>query len=186
MVANNKLIKNNENMKNTTIGVFPNRVRAEEAIKELRDSGISDTDISCIYRDSEGDMKDSQSGEKLGEGATKGAGTGAVVGAIAGLVVANGILPGLGTLFVAGPLATALGFTGAVATTVAGAATGAVAGGLIGALSELGISKEDAALYEKHIEGGEVVVITRSDTSNPLDIFRNNNAVEIRQYPENM
>lgn len=169
-------------MKMTTIGVFPNKSRAEQVINDLRDSGVSDSDISCVYRDNDGDMKDSQTGEKIGDGAVKGATTGAVVGAIAGLVVANGILPGIGTLFVAGPLATALGFTGAAATTVAGAATGAVAGGLIGALTELGVKKEDAMLYEKHVESGEVLVISRSDSANALNIFTNNNAMEVRQY----
>src|SRR4051812_48074317 len=100
-------------MKTTTIGIFTDRVKAEEAIDELKQNDIKDSDISCVYRDSDGDMKDAQTGEKVGDGAAKGATTGAVIGAIAGLVVANGILPGIGSLFVAGPLATTLGFTGA-------------------------------------------------------------------------
>lgn len=169
-------------MKTTTIGVFPNRMRAEQVINELRLNGVDESDISCVYRDADGDMKDAQTGEKVGDGAVKGATTGAVIGAIAGLVVANGILPGIGTLFVAGPLATALGFTGAAATAVAGAATGAAAGGLIGALTQLGVDKDDAALYEKHVETGEVLVISRSDSANALNIFTNNNAMEVRQY----
>lgn len=166
----------------TTIGVFPNKLRAEEAIEDLRKSGVSDADISCVYRDMDGDLTDSQTGEKIGTGAAGGATTGAVVGAIAGLIVANGILPGLGTLFVAGPLATALGFTGGAAATVAGAATGAVAGGLIGGLANLGVSDEDATLYERHVLSGEVLVISRSDAESALDAFHRNNAVEVRQY----
>ncbi len=173
-------------MKTTTVGIFPNRTRAEQVINELRSSGVDDADISCVYRDADGDMVDSQTSEKVGDGAVKGATTGAVVGAIAGLVVANGILPGLGTLFVAGPLATALGFTGAAATAVAGAATGAAAGGLIGALTELGVDNKDAELYEKHVKSGDVLVISRSDVVDTLDIFRDNNALEIRQYPVNI
>ncbi len=166
----------------TTIGVFPNRMKAEKTITELRAAGIPDTDISCVYRDSEGDLHDSQTNEKVGDGAARGATTGAVVGALAGLVVANGILPGLGTLFVAGPLATALGFTGAAATTIAGAATGAVAGGFIGALTQLGVDEDDAALYERHVQSGEVVVMSRGDATSALAIFTENNATEIRQY----
>ena len=45
-------------MKTTTIGVFPNKMRAEQAINELRDAGVSDTDISCVYRDKEGEIKE--------------------------------------------------------------------------------------------------------------------------------
>jgi len=168
-------------MKTTTIGVFPNKMRAEQAINELRDAGVSDTDISCVYRDKEGEIKDSNKGEKVGGGAVKGATTGIVLGTIAGLVVANGVLPGIGTLFVAGPLATALGFTGAAATTVAGAATGAVAGGLVGGLSKVGVDEKDVELYEDHVEKGEVLVISRSNKY-IADVFSRNNAMEIREY----
>lgn len=169
-------------MNTTTIGVFTNKMQAEEAINDLRAHGVSDSEISCVYRDAEGDMKDAQTGEKVGAGAAKGATTGAVVGAIAGLVVANGILPGIGTLFVAGPLAAALGFTGAAATTVAGAVTGAAAGGLIGALTNLGIDKEDAAMYENLVERGDVLVVSRSDTDAAMGVLSKHGASEIREY----
>jgi uncharacterized membrane protein len=169
-------------METTTIGVFPNRLKAEQAINDLKAAGIDDDEISCVYTDGDGDLKDSQTGEKIADGAAEGAGTGAIVGAIAGLVVANGILPGIGTLFVAGPLATALGLTGAAATTVAGAATGAAAGGLIGALTELGIDKDDAALYETHVKSGEVLLVTRTDAPVAHDIFSDNGATEVREY----
>ncbi len=169
-------------MNTTTIGVFPNRVKAEKVITDLQEAGVASSDISCVYTDKDGDKRDSQTDEKIGDGAVKGATTGAVLGTIAGLVVANGILPGIGTLFVAGPLAAALGLTGAVATTVAGAATGAMAGGFIGALSQYGVDKEDAALYEKHVEKGDVLVISRSDSSAAMEIFRSHGAEEVRQY----
>ncbi len=169
-------------MTTITSGIFPNRSQAELAINQLKDHGVSDSDISCVYRDHEGDVKDSQTGEKVGSGAAVGATTGAVIGTIAGLVVANGILPGIGTLFVAGPLAGALGLTGAAATTVAGAATGAAAGGLIGGLSQLGVSNEDARLYESRVRKGGVLVVSRSDHSDSMNVFETNNAEEVRQY----
>lgn len=166
----------------TTSGVFSNRHKAERVINDLKVAGVSDHEISCVYTDYEGDMKDSQTGEKVQGGAVTGAATGAVLGTLTALVVANGVLPGLGMLFVAGPLAAALGFTGAVATTVAGAATGAAAGGLIGALSQLGISKEDAELYEQHIQKGEALVVCRSDEAGVMDVFAKHNAAEVRQH----
>lgn len=169
----------------TTIGVFTNHSNAESALKELRDFGVDEKELSYVYKNRDGDIKDTQTGEKVGSGAAHGATTGAVIGGIAGLVVANGILPGLGTLFVAGPLAAALGLTGAVATTVAGAATGAAAGGLIGALAKLGVSKDDVELYEKHVREGDILIICHGSPSSVQDIFLTHGAVEVRQYQEN-
>lgn len=171
-------------MSTITTGVFQTKHEAEAAIDRLKENDVSTSDISCVYTDHDGDVKDSQTGEKIGSGAAKGAATGAAVGAIAGLVVANGILPGLGTLFVAGPLATALGLTGAAATTVAGAATGAAAGGLIGALTGIGVSNEDAEMYENYVRKGNVLVITKTDKTeiNSASILNQSGAMEVRQY----
>lgn len=166
----------------TTIGIFPNKAKAESVIEELKDVGVSNTEISCVYTNDNGTVKDSQTDEKVGVGVATGATAGAVIGSIAGLVVANGLLPGLGTLFVAGPLAAALGLTGATATTVAAAATGAAAGGLIGGLTQLGVDSSDAELYEQHVKSGDVLVICRADDEGVMDVFNRNNASEVRQY----
>ena len=166
----------------TTVGVFPNKAKAESVIENLKEEGVMDTEISCVYTNEDGKVKDSQTDEKVGVAAATGATAGAVIGTIAGLVVANGLLPGLGTLFVAGPLAAALGLTGATATAVAGAATGAAAGGLIGGLSKLGVDAADAELYEKHVEKGEVLVICRADDEAVMEVFNRNHASEVRQY----
>jgi len=163
----------------TTMGIFSNSEAAESAINELKGFGVSDKDISYIYRNDNGNIKDAQTGDKVGEGTAEGAGTGALLGGIIGLVVANGVLPGLGTLFVAGPLATALGIGGAAA---AGAATGAVAGGLIGALSNMGVNDEDAEFYKKHVESGDILVIAKGTPESTLDVFENNGAEQVRQY----
>lgn len=170
-------------MTNITMGVYKTHTDAESAIKELVDNGVANSDISYLYKDKEGDMTDGQTGEKVTEGAIGGGATGAVLGGIAGLIVANGILPGLGTFFVAGPLAAALGLTGAVATTAAGAATGAAAGGIIGALTSLGVSSEDAELYESHVRQGNVLVVARTEsTVSTKMIFERTNATQIREY----
>lgn len=165
---------------NTTIGVFITHAAAETALHELRAFGVNEADLSYIYTNEDGNMKDGQTGEKVAGGAATGVTAGAVIGGIAGLVVANGLLPGFGTLLVAGPLATALGLTGA--TAVAGAATGAIAGGFIGALTKLGVSADDVQLYEDHVRRGDVLVIARSTPSSTQDIFMNNGAVDVRQY----
>lgn len=173
----------------TIIGVFNNKSDAEMAIGGLREHNIADSDISYVSAHSETvqTVEGGDSGDDSGvaEGASAGAVTGGVVGAIAGLAVANGVLPGLGTLFVAGPIATALGLTGAAATTAAGALTGAAAGGLIGALTGLGASEEEARGYEERIKSGGTLVaatIGDEDEGGVRHVFEKNNAEEIRIY----
>lgn len=170
-------------MDKTTIGVFDTREHAEGAIGELRTLGIADADISYMYGTPEGTATVVDGGgTSVGSGAASGATTGAVLGAIAGFAVANGILPGIGSLFVAGPLAAALGLTGTVATTAAGAMTGLAAGGIIGALAGLGVSGEDAKLYEERVKRGGILVSARSSTSAVKDVFKKYGAAEIREY----
>jgi len=165
----------------TTIGVFNTHAEALHAIDELRAFGVADADISYLYVNADGDLTDAKSGDKVEDGAVSGATTGAVLGAIAGLAVAEGIIPGLGSLIVAGPLAAALGLTGAAASTVAGAATGLAAGGLIGALVNLGISNDDAAIYQDFLRSGKVLVIARAATS-ANDVFARTGAKQIGIY----
>ena len=58
-------------MANTTMGVYKTHAEAEQAIKELVAFGVKDNDISYIYTDSDVDMTDAQSGEKVGAGAAE-------------------------------------------------------------------------------------------------------------------
>lgn len=169
----------------TTTGIFNDRSSAENLITELKELGLGENDISYVYINKEnGKMVDGDvnAANAVGEGAGEGAKTGLIIGALAGLVVAAGILPGLGALFVAGPLATALGLSGAATTTVAGAVTGAAAGGLIGALAGLGVSKSDAELYEESLKKGGILVIARSAQGDLEMLFEKFGATEVRQY----
>ena len=97
-------------------------------------------------------------GASVAEGTVSGAATGGVLGALAGLLVATGVIPGLGAILIGGPIAIALGLTGAAATTVSGAATGLIAGGILGALASLGLSDEDARVYEDTIKEGGILL----------------------------
>ncbi|MDQ3089549.1 MAG: hypothetical protein M3Q24_00130 [bacterium] len=171
-------------MDKTIIGVFGSRNHAEMAITDLRALGIADADLSYIYVSEEGKtVTEDGAGGDVASGAAAGATTGAVVGALAGLVVANGVLPGLGTLFVAGPLAAALGLTGAAATTAAGAMTGAAAGGFVGALTGLGVDETEAKVYEERVRSGGILVTARTtDAGSTRAVFANHGAEEIREY----
>jgi len=170
-------------MNNLTIGVFPTRNDAEAAITGLTAVGVDGENISYVYVDQSGTTVEKDgAGESTAKGAAGGATTGAIIGTIAGLAVANGILPGLGSLFVAGPLAAALGLTGAAATTAAGALTGAAAGGLVGALSGLGVGSAEAKKYEERVKSGGILVTAVSSDPAVKNIFSENNAEEVREY----
>ena len=164
----------------TTIGVFKTHATAEKGLQELKNSNINESDLSYLYKNDDGDVKDGQSGTKVATSTSIGAGTGAILGGIAGIIVANGIIPGLGTLIVAGPLAEALGIV--TATAVAGAGVGAATGGLIGALTHYGVSTDDIHLYEEHVQKGGVLVIAKSEHGDVKEILERNEAHDINEY----
>lgn len=166
-----------------TVGVFHDLDNAEMAIKDLKNAGVDVDDISYVYSSENRTVVADAEGTTVGEAAASGAGTGAVIGGLAGLAVAAGVLPGLGALLIAGPLAAALGLTGAVATTAAGALTGAAAGTLVGALIGLGVGEPEAKVYEERVKKGEVLVVAKSDAVAAVkEIFDRYNAEEVREY----
>lgn len=173
-------------MKKTIVGLFGDTESAERMIKSLQSMGLDNNYISYATRDKSDSKEIAKNvGKDVGAGAATGATTGGIIGAVAGLAVANGILPGLGTLFVAGPLAAALGLTGAAATTAAGAMTGAAAGGLIGALGGMGMSDEEARSYESRIKEGDTLVAAQVDEAEEPEVktaFDDNGAEEVRSY----
>jgi len=87
------------------------------------------------------------------EGAGTGAGIGAVVGGGAGLLTGLGLMaiPGVGPVVAAGWL---------VATAV-GALAGGATGGVIGALTQTGVSDEDAQVYAEGVRRGGSLVTVR-------------------------
>jgi hypothetical protein len=123
---------------------------AQRAVSALEAAGFSTSEIGMVsrYRDDE-TLADTASGKVTGAAA------GAVVGGGAGLLAALGVIaiPGIGPLVAAGVLA----------TTLVGAAGGSVVGGLIGALTDYGVSEEDAHLYSEAVRRGSSLVTVRTD-----------------------
>ena len=146
-------------MARIVLGVFTKRDDAEGAIARLEGAGYSTKDMSIVMREEGARAEPGHTAGHMAEGAVSGATTGGAIGVLAGLLLANGFFPGLGTLLIGGPIATALGLSGVAATAVSGALTGAAAGGLLGALSGFGLSHEEASEYEKSIKDGGILVI---------------------------
>lgn len=165
------------------IGVFNDKNNVITAIDELREKEFNPQDFSIVMKDTRTaeDISD-ETGIDVAGGAISGATTGALLGGLAGLL-ASVALPGLGAFFIGGPIAAALGLTGAAAATVSGAATGAVAGGLIGALMGLGLTEDEAREYETRISEGAILVAVPAadeDIAFVQEVFEQNDASDVK------
>lgn len=162
------------------LSIFNNRADAEGAFDALEEAGINRNSISVVMRK---DME--QIVDRGNENAALGATSGAVAGGLAGLLIGLSVIviPGIGPLVVGGPIVAALGLTGAaaVATTAAsGVAAGAVAGGLVGSLVGLGLTEEDAEVYESRVKkGGILINVETNDENMARKILASHNAAEI-------
>lgn len=148
-------------MSQTVLAAFTSVGDAENAITTLKAEGYDPKQMSVMMKDTRASQQVSDNtGANVAAGTAEGATAGGAIGGIAGLLVGIGAItiPGIGPFLAAGPIAAGLGLTGAAATTVTGAATGAVTGGLLGALMGLGLSNDDATVYENVIREGGVVV----------------------------
>jgi hypothetical protein len=137
---------------------------ASEAVANLEAAGVKHSDISILasnadnwysadrrsdtFPDRDLDGKDDRA-----EAASTGAGVGATVGGAAGLLAGLGLMaiPGVGPVVAAGWLV----------ATLTGAAAGGATGGIIGALTQTGVSKEEADVYAEGLRRGGAVVSAR-------------------------
>src|SRR5215207_7708284 len=132
---------------------------AERAVTALETAGIPQSDVSIVANNSDNwynsgkKDRDGDGVDDRAESAGKGAGIGAGLGGAAGLLAGLGLLaiPGLGPVVAAGWLV----------STAVGAAAGAATGGLIGALTEAGVSEEDAHTYAEGVRRGGTLVTAR-------------------------
>jgi len=155
-------------MKNLTLATFASRADAEKAINQLHNElNIDLSEISYVYRNTEGQTKEVDVGEVSSstpsEGAQSGAVIGGSVGALAGIATLVGVIPVIGPIFAAGPLVAALGLSGALGVTAAGAMTGAAAGGLIGALANMGVGEQKAQQYSDRVSAGNILLSIHTD-----------------------
>ncbi|MEH2158358.1 general stress protein [Nostoc sp.] len=143
------------------IGVFTHQRDVEQALHELRDSGLAMDKVSIVVQnaDRNHEIADNEikerTGDKADEGATVGGLSGGAVGGLTGLLVGLGTLaiPGVGPIMLAGAAATAL------VTTLVGASIGAATGTFAGALVGWGISEEQARAYNERVEHGHYFII---------------------------
>jgi hypothetical protein len=162
--------------------LYDSHTHAQAAVQRLEDAGVPHSDISIVANNSDSwfstDKKvdrDRDGTDDRAEGAGAGAAIGAGLGGTAGLLAGLGLLaiPGLGPVVAAGWLA----------ATAAGAAAGAASGGIIGALTQAGVSEEDAHTYAEGVRRGGTLVSARvAEADRPrLDALLNDSAVNLRE-----
>jgi len=151
-------------MTTTITRLYNTHVEAREVVSNLEAAGVDHGDISIVASNADNwyskDKKtfpdrDLNGKDDRAEAAGTGAGVGAAVGTTVGVLTGLGIMaiPGLGPLVAAGWLATA----------AAGLAAGGATGGIIGALTQAGVSKEEADIYAEGLRRGGAVVSVKVD-----------------------
>lgn len=155
---------------------------ARAAVRELKDLGISDSNISFIANEKVTKGRRNITGDKpkdsVADGVATGAGVGGVIGAAAGLLTGLGLLaiPGVGPVVAAGWLATT------AAGTAAGAAAGAATGGIIDALTSSGVDERDAHVFAETVRRGGIIVSARVPEDQALraqEILDHHNPIDL-------
>ena len=155
---------------------------AEKVVQRLEAAGVPHSDISIVANNADSWYdkdktvdRDRDGVDDRAESAGKGAGIGAGLGGAAGLMAGLGLLaiPGLGPVVAAGWLA----------ATAVGAAAGAATGGVVGALTESGMSPDDANTYAEGVRRGGTLVSARvADTDQArFDAILNESSVNLQE-----
>ncbi len=178
------------------IGTFTSYELAENALRELKQTGFLMHQVSLIGRDvnrhaeSTGVHTNSTitgvddlnaETKDAGEATRTGAAAGSALGGVTGLLVGLGAIaiPGVGPVMLAGAAATA------IATAVSGTAIGAAAGSLAGGLTGMGLSADRAQTYSDHVSEGRYLVMiegTAADITRAETVFTNHPIHEWHVY----
>lgn len=165
-------------MAKTVVGLFDDRMAAQNAVRELTAEGFRGDEVSLVSKKPDGRGVEVEYVEEDGreqiEDMAKGAGTGAAIGAGAALLLSLTALsvPGIGPVLAAGPLA----------ALIAGAGVGAAAGGLVSGLTRLGVQDDEAQTYAEGLKRGGTLVTVNTDNQRAdaaVGVMRRVGAVEI-------
>lgn len=147
-------------MEKTIIAYYNSREDAESSVSRLREKGFGDNEISILSReDGESSSSDSEMSFQ-DQNLTDGTVTGGAIGGLAGLAMGAGalLIPGLGPIIAAGPLA--------------GVLTGALTGGVAGGLIDFGIPEESSRKFEGHLQSGKVLAIIKTEDKKAMEAVR--------------
>jgi hypothetical protein len=135
----------------TIVGSFHDHDIALRCLGALEQAGFGDAEVGMLRKDESGKADAEGTARDHGRGLGHGVTTGAVEGGLIGAAAAF-LIPGAGPVIGAGILG----------TTILGALTGAAAGGVAGALTGMGMRKEEAEHYNRKFEEGHTIVTVRA------------------------
>lgn len=150
-------------MKVTITRLYDDYTTARGAVTDLEAAGLPANEISLVASNASNwyggkpkktkHDRDGNGTDDRVEGAEMGAGIGAVLAGGAGLLAGLGVMaiPGLGPVVAVGWLV----------STGLGAVAGAAAGGIVGALTQAGVSEEEAAVYLEGVRRGGTLLSAR-------------------------
>lgn len=146
-------------MEKTIIAYYNSREDAENSVSRLREKGFGENEISILSRENGEESSDSEMSFQ-DQNLTDGTVTGGAIGGLAGLAMGAGalLIPGLGPIIAAGPLA--------------GVLTGALTGGVAGGLIDFGIPEESSRKFEGHLQSGKVLAIIKTEDKKAMEAVR--------------
>jgi len=149
-------------MSEVITGLFDKSIDATNAIFNLENLGIRESDISIVANDSYSKEDFAvDEGNKAAEGGVIGAtSTGVLAAIVAGFTTVGAIATGGAGLIVAGPLVAALAAGGA----------GAAAGGAIGAIIGAFIPEHEIKYYQDAIDKGSILIGVKYTSDNKDEI----------------
>jgi hypothetical protein len=154
----------------TISGVFKTRARAENAVKEALNAGISPDRITLLTPGSVDQINKeiqavpTDTAEQPGMGKAMGALAGGGVG-LAGGALLMALVPGLGPI-------TALGLLGEAILGAAGATVGATAGNKLEKSTTDGLPEDEIFVYEDALRQGRSVVIVLAEDKQSASLIR--------------
>ena len=158
-------------------GFFRTRPEGEAAQDELLSAGFPRESVNFVAGDVRG-HKVPALGPRLSVGAESEAARDAFIGGVAGLCAGAVavVLPGIGSLIAAGPIAGAIG----------GQSLGAAAGGIVGLLRDHGISHEEAEFYAEGVRRGGALVtvhgVSGARAAKAEKILKSHGALHIEDF----
>jgi predicted phage tail protein len=143
------------------IGVFQNEDQARRAVDDLKRAGFSEDEIGFLAR---AGFKETTK-EVATSIAAGTAGGGVIGGALA--AAASLLIPGVGAVLAGGILAITLGMAGA--------------GALVGMLTGMGLTDQEARRYQRELEEGHTIVVVKAANAHgdAVEILRRDGAYNV-------
>lgn len=156
----------------TIVGIFPNRVAADQALNGLLKNGVPQQSIIFLTGDqSQAEIPSvpTTDAEPDGMGKTLGSYVGGIVGAGAGLylgsALASLVVPGVGPIL-------AVGIGAAAALGLGGAAAGGTVGNATEHAMDEGVPQDDVVVYRGLLKEGRSLVIVNVDSEELASVAR--------------